>query len=172
MAFSVSFLAIHSVSYAKANKYIQQYVSSFDHIQKESTLLPLCFKKKVFSGAEVKTFLHLNCLITAQKTVVSFDNYQASTGYFPIIWKEELNPSKDLSRGLESQPPYADIITYSKRTKKNVDYVLLWGDEGGLKDNSKAYLIYKQLSEGYNLVYRNQDKELLELYKRNHVPNK
>jgi len=170
MAFAFLFLAIHSVSYAKANKYIQQYVSSFDHIQKESTLLPLCFKQKMIDSANVKVFLHLNNYVTTQKTVVSFDNYEAKTGYFPIKWKEELNPKNDLSRGIDSRPPYADITTFSKRTKKNIDYVLLWGDGRGLRDNSRTKLTYRQLAEGYNLVYRNQDNELLELYKRNNVP--
>ena len=162
MAFAFLILTIHSVSYSKANEYIKQYVNSFDHIESKSTLLPLYFKKKVHLSSKVKNLVNLGFYITIQKDVVNLDNYQAAKGYFPIIFKEELKPIEYVSN-----PPIADLIAYSKRTKKDVEYVLLWGDYARFNDNPKFKLIFRQLAEDYNLVYTNQDNQLLEVYKIN-----
>jgi hypothetical protein len=168
IALSLLFIAAHSVSYSKADGIIAKYIKSFDYIKNNSTLLPLSFEPRIYPDSKVLSLFHLGSYITTQKEVVSFDNYQAGKfRYFPVVFKNELNPWKHLSkRGKhESTKPDADLNKYSKRTKKDVEYILCWGEYGKLNYYFNKKLLFKQIAKDYKLIYSAHGKHLLEIYK-------
>ena len=150
-------------------------------IKPNTTLLPLSFSNtghapdgKVLSG-RVKPFWHASGYIAAQKNVVVLNNYQAALDYFPIAYRSETSPFLHIGIenypskgdwGIEAEPPRVDFLNYPQRTGGHVDYVLIWQVLEGHRTLENTKSIFKQLEEGYDLIYTSPQRGLMQLYRR------
>ncbi len=175
-------LGVHTIQYAELNSYLEEYVSGMHLIEPNTTLLPLSFSNtghapdgKVLSD-RVKPFSHASGYIAVQKKdVVVLTNYQAALDYFPILFRSQTNPFLHLSIGnnsskadwgIEAEPPRVDFLNYPQRTGGHVDYVLIWQVLEGHRTLENTKSIFKQLEEGYDLIYTSPQRGLMQLYRR------
>ena len=174
-------LGTHTIQYAELNSYLEEYVSGMHLVEPNTTLLPLSFSNtghtpdgKVLSG-RVKPFWHASGYIAAQKNVVVLNNYQAALDYFPIAYRSETSPFLHIGIenypskgdwGIEAEPPRVDFLNYPQRTGGHVDYVLIWQVLEGHRTLENTKSIFKQLEEGYDLIYTSPQRGLMQLYRR------
>lgn len=169
----VSFSAIRIPIHKLASEATEEYVSVREHIPSGSTVLPLSYAHngKTPEGEQVSDqiwlFMHAADYMGSDRSIVMFGNYEANTGYFPIIWKDSRNPYKHLSKGygLEHLPPGVDISRYEKDTGGQVDFVITWCLDDQFLNRPETQDVLKQLDEGYQLVFSSQN-QLAHLYKR------
>lgn len=167
-------LGLHTAKYVQINDYLEEYLSGTHIIEPNTTLLPLCFSHQVHPPHEpvllyeVSPFLHASAYATAQRHVVNLLNYEATTGYFPIIFRPNLDPFKHIGIGAELalQPPRVDFLTYPQRTGGRVDYVLVWCMHELESSNEDTKSIFRQLEEGYELIYVSSQRGFMQLYRR------
>ncbi len=175
---ALGFLVLHATAYAEFSDYLEEYVSAEAHLRPNATLLPLTFRRDLLAGtrglerARVGVFRHASGYLAARAGVVELENYEATTGYFPVRFREELNPFVYLSPegrgtdiGLQAEPPRVDIAGYARRTGKTVDFVLLWQVRPEQRDDPAARAIFRELEEGYDHVFTSR-RGLLQLYRR------
>ena len=150
----------------------EDYLQTIDFIHENSILLPLSLNnyglwKSNLLSPRLAIFKHISGYLGATKPIISMNNYEADTGHFPIIWKNDVNPYKYLSTnnraGIESNYPSVNIEQYNKRINQIIDYVLIWGDKEKIYNNKNlsAQLI------NYKLINESLQKGLWQLYKYN-----
>jgi len=165
-------------AYASFQAEMEEFLSGEEWIAENSTLLPLCFQKRLTAGdgrelaAGPAPFLHPAGHIAARRGVVELDNYEAGTDYFPTKFRPELDPFRHLSRdgdlfhtGLERVPPRVDFLAYGQRTGKPVDYVLIWGARPEHWHEPDGQDVLRQLREGYERIFTSPGGRM-ELYRR------
>ena len=160
----------YTLTYARLNDYLAEYLSATDMIEENTTLLPLCFTHHGFDrglvSLRIGLFLHASGHIAAQRRVVELDNYEANTAYFPVRFRTELNPFRHMGT-LEAQPPVVDIAAYVEKTGGRVDYVLVWNIRDDQRDLPATLSILRQLEEGYHLIHTSEPGGMMQLYRRN-----
>lgn len=97
---------------------IQEYYSIADHIEENSTVLPISYNN-TWRNSHYSNYLAYN------KHLVILENYEASSSLFPVVWKKGLEPY-DLLGNVVSQPPCLDAENYSRNTGKQIDYIVQW----------------------------------------------
>ena len=169
---SLSFLI---TKYAELNDYMAEYLSGQELIQPNTTLLPISFSSNGFSSdgktlaLKAKPFLHTSGYIAAERSVVEFTNYEAGEfDWFPIVFRQEFNPYLHIAigYGLEAEPPRIEFLTYPERTGGQVDYVLVWAVREHQRNLEATRSIFRQLKEGYRLIYTSPRGGMMKLYQR------
>ena len=74
-------------------------------------------------------FTHALHYTGCSKPLILLDNYEANTGYFPLLWQYKMNPYAHLStgNGIEGLPPSADIDHYVATSGTPINYIVVWG---------------------------------------------
>lgn len=177
VAIALVLLGVYSAKYAELNDYLHEYLSGMHLIESNTTLLPLSFSHHGQApdgrslSFKVGSFHFASGYIAAERHVVSLDNYEANTGFFPVSFRPELNayhhimdfmrpPLKWASRG------GVDFLSYPQRTGGQVDYVLVWGLTEGQYGHGYTKSIFQQLEQGYELIYTSPQRGLMQLYQR------
>ena len=177
---SFGFLALHfhelysQQSTAKGIEWEADYFSAARYIKPNSVVLPLSFSH---NGLDEKGRLISDCnwifphaadYLGSTKPLIIVDNYEANTAYFPLIWRQDVNPYWHLSaaEGFESQQPYAAIETYTSNTKVRIDYVVTWGYSPSLLGFGHVKQLMQEIDEHYRLVYSSPTGRS-RLYERN-----
>ncbi|WP_013324073.1 hypothetical protein [Gloeothece verrucosa] len=170
------FLLSHSLKYFQINKYLEEYISNSQLIEPNSTVLSLSFDnylednqgKKV--SARIQPLLHASGYLAIEKPLVTLNNFPASTDYFPLMYRSQLNPYKHISlkqkTDLDQTPPRVDFLTYPQRTGGQIDYVLVWNYKEKFKNLAAAQSIFQQLQQGYELISSSPQRGLMKLYRR------
>ena len=98
MIASLSLLSLVTVKYAEYNVLIKDYMLVSNFIKDNSTMVRIfSYKQNDFPGGEegghwrVNFLIHADSYIAAEKNVVSFNNYEAMMGYFPVLYKKSSN---------------------------------------------------------------------------------
>ncbi len=166
---SLFFLLSHFAAYRALQEPIQEFLSGKDLIEPNTTLLPLCFSPNANvsvagkMSTRVKVFRHTSGYIAAYRRVVVFDNYEGNRNYFPVQFREELNPYRFLG-GIEEVPPRVQLESFEKRTSEKIDYVLVWKFPETSHDDTSVKSISEQIGEKYKLIYRSNNG-LMQLYR-------
>jgi hypothetical protein len=158
----------------KADKAYEGYYGASDYINDKAVVLALDFSPngKDANGKKIATrnaiFHHAAQYMAATKPLVILDNYEANMGYFPIRWREEVNPYNHLSKrnGIEGIPPYAEIENYSKTTGVTIDNILLWCYDSSYNKNADFAVLHEEITHNYHRVYSDKSGNTL-LYARN-----
>ncbi len=168
--FSLSLLIINVQKTGVINEQINEYLSAMEHIEENTTLLSLNMDRNGYDkGLKQLTrrtdpFLHVSSHIGIQRHVVIMTNYEAATGYFPLLFKREANPYAVIG---DIERPWLEPVNfedYEKNTGRRIDYVLVWL---GLKRNMNTKFsrsIYHQLETNYERIFISKN-ELMELYR-------
>jgi hypothetical protein len=177
---TVALLGLHSHAYAQANDYLEEMLQVADAIEPNHTLVPLNFMQPGVSpdgkllSVRVGPFRHAAGHIAAAVHIVNLKNYEASTGYFPMLYRSEVNPyqlmGKDdrvLDHGLDTVPPRVDFLGYAAKTGRTVDYVLIWGLRPEQRTDPATIAIFSQIEAGgYEPVAVPSRRGLVQLYRR------
>jgi hypothetical protein len=59
-----------------------------------------------------------------------------------------------------------DFLTYPQRTGGQVDYVLVWGLLDEQRPHKLTRCFFRQLEQGYELLYTSPQRGLMQLYRR------
>ena len=116
---------------------------------------------------KVRPYLHAIGHAAAERRLVDLTNYQADQGYFPLLYRPELNPYRHLvpdGLAVEDAPRQIDLERYARRGGR-VDAVLLWGRRVSTHADEAEPLL-RQLAGGYDLVFTSRPRGLAELYLR------
>jgi hypothetical protein len=179
VAATLILVGLFSMTYIRANSYLGEMVEVADAIEPGHTLLPLSFILPSHApdgqpvSAGVPLFQHVDGYLAAQRHLVSLKNYEATTGYFPILYRTEMNPyliigrdTKVLDGGLHSVPPRVDILAYEAATGRAIDYVLIWGVWSEPPSDPASRAIMLQLKKGgYEEVHLASRHGLAHLYR-------
>jgi hypothetical protein len=140
---------------------VANVMSSSIHIKTESVVLPINFDAlyknengKIISEKN-NIFCHIGQYLGIGKNVLVLDNYEANTSYFPLKWRQELNPYTHLSReqGIESVPSYAAINEYTLKTGVTIDYLIMqYYDSSALADEYYKKLAL-EIDSTYHIIY-------------------
>jgi len=139
---------------------LDQFFAAADHIERNSTILPLSFHQAGYDpqGRDRKLkydpFLHATELIAIEKGLVDLNDYEAATRNFPLVYEYALDPSRIIGHEREyGFPPQAYVTSYYPSTGRFVDYVLLWNVRAEDFSNADAQSTFKELAANYELVY-------------------
>ncbi len=175
----IGFILVRQPFHRLASNMVVEYTSVRNHIEDRSTVLPLSFSHngRLPSGKLVSDriwlFMHAGDYIGTDKSLVLFGNYEANTGYFPFTWVWDRNPYRHLQidgRGVEDQPPSADILLYSEKSWiGTIDYVITWCLDDFVREADATKHILSQLDKGYDNIFTSENG-LAVLYKRKVLP--
>jgi len=158
----------------QASAALTDYLSVATHIKPGATLLPFDFAPtgKTETGNLIAgrnaIFHHASQYMGVDKPLIILDNYEANMGYFPIRWKNEINPYNHLSKeeGIEGLPPFARIEEYQQKTGVTVDYILLWCYNPTYLTNPHFNTLYAEINKLYHITYTSPGGKAV-LYTRN-----
>ena len=158
--FSLAFSFNKISSYREASLFVSEIREISTRVRDKSLVLPLNFehylqntngelinKKTLLFGHVVEAMPH-------NKQLIFLENYEANTGYFPLIWKGEKNPFLHLSvnDGIEAEPPQVDIIGYNTNVQP-INYILTWGKRKEALEHPSYPALIQTVTENYTLVY-------------------
>ena len=170
-------LSIFTTKYAELNNYLREYLSGVHLIESNATLLPLAFSYTGHAedgralSSKVGPFHFAAGYIAAQRRIVTFDNYEANTSFFPVMFRPEVNPFHHIMDFLRRPLAWTwkgggDFLTYPYRTGGRVDYVLVWGLLDEQRQHELTQFLFYQLEQGYELIYTSPQRGLMQLYRR------
>lgn len=113
-------------------------------------------------------FSHAGEYMGVKKPLIFLDNYEANTNYFPLSWKDELNPYYRLGKyeGIEGWPPYAEIKEYKQKCGVTIDYVLMWCFDPSYLQNEHFKQLYDEINSMYHKVYTSHSGRTILLEKK------
>jgi hypothetical protein len=163
VAIALGGLSFYSVRYAELNRYIEEFTSGAELIERHSTLYPVAFE---FHGHRPDgTALSIHSLpfwqtagyISVSRDVIDLRNYEAKDKIFPLIFRPERDPRKigfvRLNGSSVRPEPTIDFSKYAKESGRQVDYVLLWMLDKPERHSANAQSIFAQLAAGYELIH-------------------
>jgi hypothetical protein len=100
IAISLAMIAVNVATAARISRYISDFVSIAPHIPTHSTLLPVraSWDDYLPDGQsfthKVRPLLLAAGYVAAERGVIDLKNYEASQGYFPLLWREPIDAIK------------------------------------------------------------------------------
>jgi hypothetical protein len=96
---------------------------------------------------------HFSNYLGADKNVIVLDNYEASSGYFPVVWK---NPNSEV---VLRNPNSADDVYDFKRkvmnySNGNIKFILVYGSQVG---NEFCNLLINEIENDFMLEWNHKD---------------
>jgi hypothetical protein len=176
VALSLGWAALHFAAYARLDRLLAEYVSLAPHLPAGSTVLSLSFveadDRPTAPGAvfKVQPFMHAAGYLAAERKLVDLGCYQADRGYFPILYRDAVNPYRHLaSDGDLESAAGLDLLAY-ERTGGRVDHVVLWGLWGERRERPDVRSLLNQLELAYERVVVTGPLGVGELYRRRGIP--
>lgn len=139
------------------------YAALLPHVRPGSTLLPISYKATLPLPVNFKINTYIPVLsqvinyVAVERQLISYENYEAATGYFPLVWRSGHNPA------LLSQAParLAEALYVPAHQPK---YILLQNRASAAPNDANAAEINNYLQRfSYRLQYRSPTGAL-ELY--------
>lgn len=164
------FFALRLPAYRQYSEVLQAFKKAGEQIEDKSVVLPLRFmympvdKDGEQLARKIALFSHIGETIAPEKQLIFLNNYEADTKYFPIVWKEEINPYSHLSIGdrwgHEAVPAKMDIVNYNENYTV-VDYVVTWQFRDympGVDSVTKG--VMEDIKQHYTLKYEDREFEI------------
>lgn len=157
---------------ARVDDYLDEYNSAASVIPAESTMLSLYFSETGDAqNAGVPSllfspFLHAADLIALQKHAILLSDYEERAGYFPLLFRPELDPNELLAswEDVEPSPGQVEIVAYGEETGRPIECVLLWGERRQEAENADMQPLFSQLQTAYVRIFVSQPRGLLQVY--------
>lgn len=181
VAASLLLLGLHWTTYRRIEPYLEEYLELASQVPAGSTLLPLTSTPWGFErqgrplSVKVRPFLNAAAYVGPEgdDAVVLLNNYQAGKGYFPVVYRAEVDPFRHLAPGggFRAVPPRVDLAAYSRTTRVPVHFVLTWGFDQTPPADPGTQAILAQLRNGYEPVATSAPSGLGKLYRWRGVPS-
>lgn len=157
-----------------ASRAVADIMSSAKYIKPNSVVLPLNFN---LNGLDEKSrqvfdqnwpFRHAYQYMGTEKPLIILDNYEANTGYFPLLWNENINPYRLLGKeaGIEGMPPFVKIKEYKQTSGVTIDHILMWCYDPSFLSDRNFNILYKEINESYHIIYATPGSRTI-LYEKN-----
>ena len=151
------FLSFRFGHYRTLQAGLAEYYSAATHIRPGSTIAPLQLAHVTHMpdgrqySSYIDAFSHSAGYLAVERNLASYENYEAQTGYFPLVWRpgqERLSQSDSLPQRLDIAPrPGAPAP----------DYVLVWGaPDTTAQASPNRHRALAQLDSFYRPVYRSR----------------
>ncbi len=127
--------------YPMLDKDMKEFRSGVEAVEPNKTIMPLIFNNHGHCD-RIGMFLHAIGYYCAYTKGVEWDNYEATTNYFPIMYKPALNSIRPNTGVIEGHPQDMDIAA----NVNLVDYICAWA----MPLNSA---IQQRIEEHYKLVF-------------------
>ncbi len=172
------FILLHTMAYRRLNEYLEEYVSVLPELAAESAVLPISFVDEEWrltdpslSGYKIHPFEHAVGYLACERPLVDLTEYQADQGYFPVIYRQGLNPYRRVVPEEGVVTAALDGIDWRgyERQGARVDYVLLWGRAASTPWPGQAVFL-ERLVEDFEPVFTSRPRGLMELYRRRSAP--
>ncbi|MEC9258173.1 MAG: hypothetical protein VX541_06740 [Candidatus Poribacteria bacterium] len=137
--------------YPMLDKDMKEFRSGVEAVEPNKTIMPLIFNNHGHCD-RIGMFLHAIGYYCAYTKGVEWDNYEATTNYFPIMYKPALNSIRPNTGIIEGHPQDMDIAA----NVNLVDYICAWE----MPLNSA---IQQRIEEHYKLVF---EKGRTRIYRR------
>ncbi|MCZ6678932.1 MAG: hypothetical protein O7E52_16995 [Candidatus Poribacteria bacterium] len=121
-------------------------------IERNRTFLPLSFNHRgSLDGNRIGVFVHAINYYVAETRGVDFDNYEATTGYFPVNFNPDLQPGIDRPHlsVIEGRPEEMQPGKYVAR----VDYIVTWSMD-------LDFPVVARIREHYQQIYVSDNQRL------------
>ncbi|RZK62128.1 MAG: hypothetical protein EOO59_03345 [Hymenobacter sp.] len=156
-------LGFRYVRYGNLQSGLADYLAVSAQLQPHSSVLPLIYAnpERMPNGHEYPSVYnmlsHAASYVSVERQLLDFENYEAETNYFPLLWRPGRLPLRQ-PNGTPARPTPV-LLAHPAR------YVVLWGrrqpNVGGSAANRA--LINQYLAQHYRFAYRSP-AGLLELY--------
>ena len=162
---AILFLGFRLQKFQALQSGLAEYRSAGPYLRSGTTLLPLTYAAvtRMPNGAELGTYInvfsHAASYLCVDKQVFDYENYEADTGYFPLLWQ----PCRAPLLQQEQFPARLAPVLYQPNQAPT--YLLLWGRKVAAPTNAaNARQIAAYLARfNYELHFRSATG-LLELY--------
>lgn len=153
--FSYQLLGIKKSSMVFLNSQIKKLEPAMKLIEPNSTLVTAFFADHYFWSG-----IHYTEYLAGNKPVVILNNYEASSGYFPVLWKELQLPKINVGDLSSEQACFTWKSRSESKDVIKADYVLLFGEQ---PDNECYVNTLRVVEESYILVSKEKDISLFRL---------
>lgn len=168
---ALAFLGFRFSHYRVLHTGLDEYRSAASHIRPGSTIAPLQFAHvshmpggKVYNSY-IDAFGHAAGYLAVERQLIDYENYEAQTGYFPLVWR----PGRARLSQFDSLPNQLDVAPHPGDPAP--DYVLVWGAPDTLADaNPNRRRALAQLARAYQPVYRSASGLVLLFARRDTSP--
>ena len=177
--FTIIVLGFHSISIYHFNGYIKEYVALGRYIQPDTVFMPLNLfpkEKRTIRGPlgivlrwRSNPLLHASSHIAIETGALSLDNYEPSMGYFPLLYRNDMNPETHGYADGVLKPRDGDRATVFKRlithyNKKGfpVKYFLVWRMGDAVLDED----LIKVLTDSTSLIAESRNGQLYQINER------
>ncbi len=171
LLFLVCFIGLSVVRMAclkEANAGLKDLLSARQYIKPNSVVLPLDFAP---GGLDMKgniiadrnwIFSHAAQYMALNQPLIMMDNYEANTGYFPLIWKGGVNPYLHLCQhgSIEHNPPFGNITDYKSKTGVTIDCIVMWCHDSAAQYDTHFDRFYSEIRNDYNLIYTSANRRV------------
>jgi hypothetical protein len=106
--------------YRAGGRDVESFVRGLDAVPPGSVVVPLVFDHHATSCLWIGTVDHATGYAAVAKGLLDYDNYEASTDYFPLRYRSWVRAHGDLP--IESDPLHLDV----RRLQSRADYVYAW----------------------------------------------
>ncbi|WP_210514279.1 hypothetical protein [Hymenobacter terricola] len=150
---------------------LNEYRSAAAYIRPGSTLAPLQFAHtSPMPGSHepacyIDAFGHTAGYLAVERNLIDYENYEAQTGYFPLIWR----PGRERLSQRDSLPQRLDL-TARPGGPPVPDYVLVWGEaDTTARPSPNRRRALAQIDSFYRPVFRSRTG-LARLYVHRRLP--
>ena len=173
---SLSLLSSLTAQYAEFNIVIKDYLAAINLLKSNSTFIRIfSYRQHTFPGGHesarwrVNYLYHADSYVAAEKNVVSFDNYEAKRGYFPVIYKNNFN--KFIERE-ELNLSDLKLLSGSYDNIHDPDYIIIilgFNEEDLL--NKKEYVRSELKKNNYHQISSADKYNIVLVYQKNSAAN-
>jgi hypothetical protein len=165
---TIGLLIVSARSLRVEDGYVREYVSAARHVATDATVLSISYARADQSRLDRPPFRRTDCMahalgwIVAERHAVDVMDYEAATGYFPILFM----PSVDSTAVIEPTPDEVERLTPAH---VKPDYVLVW--TGGTSPTTPTdRQTADQLARGYRLTFQSPGRGYVRLFERRDRP--
>lgn len=143
-------------STGRLNKVAIECSNASKFIEPNCVVIPLNYSDNWIHG-------HFSNYLGIEKPMIILENYECSTGYFPLLWNEKSIPNTLLGNISIDQQPCKLWKSNTLNAKVYADYIFLLGNIGPESDSCNIK-IQQNIANYYRLVYETKN---CKLFKKN-----
>ncbi len=156
---ALSFIGFRLSCFSTVSTLVTELKTLSPLICNNSVVLPLTYiyapkhnGQNVFR--DVSLLGHCAETIDVTKNIVYLENYEANTRYFPLLWREHVNPFLHLSTGagIEHLQPEAALMQYNQN-HTIIDYIVTVGDKTPAANPTPSGSLSAMIDEKYECIY-------------------
>ena len=142
--------------YDRFDDEIHRYLAVAEAMQDQRTVLPLHLRRDPTSREHaVMPLIHAGAHLGRERGILYMRGSLLSAGvygYFPIVYRQAVDPFRHIGRQLDGSPPDIDILGYAAATGGQLDYVMLWPAPTADLDDPITEALRAQLEAGWERV--------------------